>query len=163
MESYLRKKLPVWYLERFLPEVAVKLEKEMGEVRDKTISEYTALHDGDEAEYLRLYWELSKIIKKVSGERDKEIARNIDKAEEDIRERYDHLRDKETIRLTVMMGSLHFPESFTKHPVEVINLMANLDNLSHKCQLDIRSGKSFEEMKPLMLEAGYYELSEMKK
>ncbi len=155
------KKLPLWHLERFGVRRRDELMSSRGEYLDKMELCYELTTRGDEDNFLKVYWEGLNMNKQMSIERDKEIARNIDQAEERIRSRYNNLRDKESVRMVAMVGSEHFPEKFTNHPVEIVNLVSKEITPMTRLYSTLRSGMSFEESRQILLEARDYELAEM--
>lgn len=62
--------------------------------------------------------------------RDKEIARNIECAEESIRLRYPQLADKKIINWSIQIGGNHKPEEHTSKKLDVVNLVTHKNLVS---------------------------------
>ena len=118
------------------------------------------LLQGNIDDFLAIAWENMKKEKETEGEvRDREIARNINEAEERIRARYTQLAHRQPLRFTVFAGLLHTPERYVTIPHNVCTLVGKPSTIEERLVYAEIEGKSFDEMKLLELQFGAFNLS----
>ncbi|MBI4151371.1 hypothetical protein HY496_00230 [Candidatus Woesearchaeota archaeon] len=152
-------RVATWYLERFSSSQAEEIMK--NELQADTI--YTDaveyFRQGDNDNYLRFFKQSLELNAYTIELRDREIAGNLEIAEEAIREQIPRLRTKDTIHLAAMVGGFHHPERYSKKQVDVVTVMEPPQDIGDRINQAILKGESFESMKPLLLEYGRSKLS----
>lgn len=113
------------------------------------------INHGKEIEGIQKCYDGAKMQVVSAIERDKNIAENLETAEESLREIYPTLRDVDPIRLGIQIGRSHQPERYSKLPFRIIRLDADFkqaDKIIKKIDELIYDGASCEEVAPLFLE-----------
>jgi hypothetical protein len=113
-------KKPIILLERFEPEKARFFREELEMAANKTTGNLSGDLDG----YLNSSFEGMLALRRISDKRDKEIARNLIQAEDLIRKRYPKLKE-ETIKLTLALGGLHYPETHMDIEADIKDLRSH--------------------------------------
>ena len=119
-------RVPLCLLERFTQEIAERLRK------DKTLTEkvhrcaIVYLAQGRISKYFEGYRMFEQLNDSITEYRDREIGKNLEKAEEEIRGRYPHLSKRE-LSLVLTMGAEHAPEKYTTHTIQVIDLSGDAE------------------------------------
>ena len=91
--------------------------------------------------------------------RDQHIGSNLDRAEVQIKEKYPHLREKDSLNLAVRIGAAHQPEKYTLVPTNlhphIPKLTDHLDRFRINLYKDGQLPKKFDDdLKLLLLRAG---------
>lgn len=113
-------KKPILFLERFSKSESMQI-CEGKEKADKLYEQAKVLFRGGK-DFLSIYQEALERYRNLYIKRDEEVARNINRAENLIREFYSHLKDINPIKMTLSMGALHNPEKYLATPYTVVDL-----------------------------------------
>ncbi len=151
-------KVLIWYLERFTPEKAATVHSLKAESNLKFGISLRELGQGQINHFFSEYWESLKLEKKSCELRDQEVARNIDLLERMIPQRYNRFMNKD-IQAVVAIGGAHHPERYVSFSLDVVDLSRPAITIPDRLDYALDFGKSFDEMKPLMLAYGALELS----
>ena len=161
-KSYLyRNKKTIWHLERFSSERSRELlEAEAKRERQFEESVYH-LEKGNVKTFLDSHANIlrSEIIDIEI--RDREVARNIDRAEQEIRKTFPQFEKRDIIYLRGYIGSLHQPEKYSRllSNGAIINLPEDSKTLADRLDYAIMEGKiGTTEMEELTLRYGVFVL-----
>ena len=161
-KSYLyRNKKTIWHLERFSSERSRELlEAEAKRERQFEESVYH-LEKGNVKTFLDSHANIlrSEIIDIEI--RDREVARNIDRAEQEIRKTFPQFEKRDIIYLRGYIGSLHQPEKYSRllSNGAIINLPEDSKTLADRLDYAIMEGKiGTTEMEELTLRYGVWVL-----
>ena len=134
--------------------------KKMGYQASETdTASFIALANRRLDDYFALASEYTNLLFESDKKRDIHIGKILETAEERIRSRYAKLRDKEPLKLAVRLGFAHNPENYTRVPTVVHELLPEYDDFFDEIHLGYINGKTFDELKLLMLMDGVYNLS----
>jgi hypothetical protein len=160
MNDYLFKsKLPEWMIERFPQKQAGMLRATKMTIDNLYDDSIVVLASGNIDRYMELRKRALDMDKPLNEARDKEMGRNLDRAEEAIRERYSSLKDRQPLNLVTSIGGLHWPESYmTTHP-EVIDLSTEATSLNDLVCERVLKGSSYDELRTLILASGVADLA----
>ena len=147
-----KKKIPVWFLERFSPKAADEskqtylMAERFGKAADLSI---TSL---DFEGFLNNYWEMMGYRQRSRDIRDREIAKNLGEAENRIRSRYPVLNSRDPLKLTMQIGASHRPEKYTSIPVSLVDLIDPAERaLESELNGAYRQGRSLEKSRRVVL------------
>ncbi|HLD79916.1 MAG TPA: hypothetical protein VJA18_05125 [Candidatus Nanoarchaeia archaeon] len=149
-EYLLRNNVLLWLTERFSDRDSAKLKEGIEEEDVYRRAALTALSEGDVTGFLNYQWENFQVSKKLDETRDREIARNIDRAEEQLRERYPSLSWDKKMHFVVNIGAIHSPEKYTNKLANVYDISGNWHPYDRVYQA-VLEGKQLEEVKTSML------------
>ena len=147
---------PVFFLERFVPDVSHRLEERKTEANTLSESALDELALGRVDDYLRMDWQALQIANDVNAARDREMARNLEHEEAELRRKYSPL--PANIKLTGLVGSVHTPERHMTLSVTPVDLRGT----NHTIITDMGDarlrGLPFEEARVYQLRCGALEL-----
>src|SRR3989344_7827695 len=119
----------IWNLERFSQEEGRYIEEELEQIKDDHEEAFLLLLDfRDMQRYLQksyLSYGRAGLLQRM---RDKEIARNLEHGEKQIKLRYPSLSDKDPLQLVLAIGANHSPEEF--YPNATVIIQAQGSSLS---------------------------------
>jgi len=148
----------IWILERFAEE-EVEVVRQLNMQSAYSMAEgFRALVKGGIDAFIRKYYEGIRFLEKTAELRDQNIAKNIETAEEKVRERY--RIEAEPMKLTMHIGNQHQVEKYAPQ-VEVVELYEPTTILD-KLGVERLEGKTFEELGPYILPVGMKELADKK-
>ena len=155
MAYLLNHKKPIWLVERLTDEEfgsLVPLETDDG----KFLSRYLySIDDGDIEEVVANYLKHLDIGRQKADVRDKNIARNLETAEEKIKTRYHHLRDRSVIDLGICIGAEHRPEKYLRNGLPIIanpiDLRGQPESISEILEHAYSENDSLERLRYLVL------------
>lgn len=161
-EEYVRRITRELYTARRLIYVAERFSTEESEELSTTFKQALTYEDCLKEEFRktqneeteRSFYEILRVLGEVRSYRDKHIAKNLETAEEYLRDSYKNTRiaKKDPLKLVLQIGALHRIEKHLRIPVRIITL-TNYNSKSAQASQAIEDGKSYEEIRPLLLEA----------
>ena len=157
--SYLfRAKIPLLFLERHSTTDLEKIKDINKRVESLIIEGIDLLAKGKVNEFLQRQWESIQLEAIGIELRDRNMAHNIELAEERIRQRYPQFKDRNPIRYTAGVGSRHAPERYTSFPLSVHVLRGQPIDPTERLAFALEQPRSFDELKLLMLLYGAQQL-----
>ena len=117
-----------------------------------------AIRWGNLQAYYQNHWDSWKLLREEVQTRDSHIARNLDNAEQSIRDRQPALRSKPNLHLIVPLGSSHSPEKHMSTPARVVVIdtpRKASDNLMWQYHTHQMSSLCPEDSKHIMLAFTY--------
>ena len=143
----------IFYSERFDKEAALELRLRYN-ANDTLVDEaIKRLEYGEIESFLVNYWKALGTDREIMETRDREIARNLDRAEEYLRETYSHLKDKHPLKLNGFVGFLHNPQKYTKTPIQAPTI-AHFEPIQEEYLTGLDAGLTFDQMKLTLLKFG---------
>ncbi len=156
-----RKKIPVWFLERYEPEQSKKIEQQWNSWNGLNDKADALLAQGRVDEALQLYWQSLESWQSITHLRDEHMGHNLSRAEQRIRERYEINADP--LKLVVAVGASHRPEKYATVPVTVIDIASYPTPHAYALkQIEdaYERGSSFEQLKEQLLRTHLHFLAE---
>ncbi|MGD0728635.1 MAG: hypothetical protein ABR981_00995 [Candidatus Micrarchaeaceae archaeon] len=118
-----RNQKPLLAIERWNKKESDEIKSKVDTYVNTSNESFKFLLIDDLKSYFESYTFYLKQLQESVEARDKHIAQNLSKAEEWIRHENPELSKKQTLNLTIELGSGHLPENFTHIPINVINLV----------------------------------------
>lgn len=146
----------IWIAERFSEEDAQTLthiDIQTDEAVDLATQAFDAGLTNDDTIFRALYQQL-QYYGAALDKRDKHIAANIETAEPYLRTRYrpHRIAKKDPLKLTISIGGTHYPEKYLKLPCNVVILHQEFKSPRVHAVQAIREGKTFDDVRPLLVE-----------
>lgn len=122
-----RAKKPVWFAERNTVEEANILGLLYSEGHTLTKQSFNALCCGNLTEFVEKQYRANIIYDRASKLRDENMGKNINNAENHIRQLYPQLCSIEPLKYTIRIGAMHSPEKYTFIPAKIQMLVDYAD------------------------------------
>ena len=160
-----RTQKPIFFVERFDPAKADKIDKIKAGFDFNTSKGFSFLADSDVDAYYGYMKRAEDKLYEATKKRDQHIGSVLDRAEFQIRKKYPQLQNKNPIKLAVRVGWAHRPEIYTSVPTKIHTHLSEPTNHWDKFRVDLyKDGqppkKLDDGLKLLLLRVGAKTLSD---
>ncbi|MBI2672101.1 hypothetical protein HYX16_04160 [Candidatus Woesearchaeota archaeon] len=146
-------KKPTFYLEKHTKEKGHRLFEIQIDFEKAKFQAFVKSRVTKDIERLaEIFWDILGIEFTLAKIRDKNMVKNILMAESLIRQRYERLREKKTIKLIIAIGGLHNPEKYLNIPASVVDLWKIEQNPISQIYIARANGRKLEEVKDKLVE-----------